>query len=184
MFWAVTVGVLSGLGFLVFESVSDMSERERTSEPAQAPSAGHSVTPDTPVAFGYSKEGLALAAIDISGDGFADICRTNLDVADGFHCLLNPAIEAGHWLIVRLSATASNRFGIGSRVEARAGDALFVAEVVTTTSAFTAVHPQVHFGLGGVTSLDSLIVRWPSGIVTEVADVGVDQVLTVTELLP
>ena len=56
-----------------------------------------------------------------------------------------------------------------------------MAEVLTTTSAFTAVHPQVHFGLGSVTVIDELSVRWPSGVETSLTDINVDQILTVTE---
>ncbi len=136
---------------------------------------------ELPLAFGYSKPGRALGAIDLNGDGFADICRTNFVTQDGFQCLLNPAVDEGHWIIIRLTGTASNRFGIGARVEATAGDATFVGEVVTTTSAFTAVHPQVHFGLGKVTRLDTLTVRWPSGAVTDLTEVSVDRVLTLDE---
>jgi hypothetical protein len=137
------------------------------------------------LAFGFNYVGRALAAIDLNGDGFADICRTSQSLASispiAFRCYFNPAQDAGHWLIVRLTGTASNRFGIGARVEARAGGAVFVGEVVTTTSAFTAVHPQVHFGLGEVSLVDTLTVRWPSGAVTEVSNVAVDQVMTIEE---
>ncbi len=142
--------------------------------------------PDKPLEYGYSHPGRALAAIDLNGDGFADICRTNafvrsLELELGFSCLFNPAVEAGHYLIVRLRGTASNRFGIGARVEAVAGDDIFVGEVLTTTSAFTAVHPQVHFGLGSHATIDRLTVRWPAGGVSELTNIFVDQILTVIE---
>ena len=138
-------------------------------------------SPEAPLAFGQSLSGRALLAIDLNGDGFADICRTNVATPKGVQCLMNPAIEDGHWLIVRLTGTSSNRFGIGARVEATAGDSLFVAEVVTTTSAFSAVHPQVHFGLGDVTEIDRLIVRWPSGVETTMTDLAVDRIVTIME---
>ncbi len=144
---------------------------------------------DEPLAYGYNHAGRALAAIDLTGDGFADLCRTNTffvpsleNAPQVFECLINPAVEGGHWLIIRLTGNESNRFGIGARVTTTCGELTHVAEVVTTTSAFTAVHPQAHFGLGDCTTIERLSIRWPSGIVTELADVDVDQVLTVEEV--
>jgi len=137
--------------------------------------------PDAPLAFGFNRMGRALAAADLNGDGFPDICRTHFTVGEAFECLFNPAVGDGHWLTVRLRGSASNRFGVGARVELRAGTQIFVGEVVTTTSAFAAVHPQAHFGLGSVERLDAVTVRWPSGAVSELTDVPVDQVLQVEE---
>ncbi|MCH8147052.1 MAG: CRTAC1 family protein [Planctomycetes bacterium] len=138
-------------------------------------------SPEKPLAFGYSRSGRSLGAIDLNGDGFVDLMRSNVSTAESLQCLMNPGRGDGHWIIIRLEGTQSNRFGIGSRVVATAGNETFVAEVLTTTSAFTAVHPQVHFGLGDVTVIDDLSIRWPSGVETSLADVNVDQILTVTE---
>ena len=138
-----------------------------------------------PLAFGLSRSGRALGAIDLNGDGLQDLCRTNLSGdpigGAGFECFINASSKAGHWLTIRLIGTTSNSFGIGARIEARTGSELFVGEVVSTTSAFTAIHPQVHFGLGEVDSLESLTVRWPAGTITTLNDVSVDRVLTITE---
>ncbi|MCH9000991.1 MAG: CRTAC1 family protein [Planctomycetes bacterium] len=138
-------------------------------------------SPDKPLSFGYSRSGRSLGAIDLNGDGFVDLMRSNVSTVESLQVLMNPGLGDGHWLIVRLEGTQSNRFGIGSRVVATAGDDTFVAEVLTTTSAFTAVHPQVHFGLGDVTVIDELSIRWPSGVETSLTDVSVDRILTVTE---
>ncbi|MFQ5461699.1 MAG: CRTAC1 family protein [Phycisphaerae bacterium] len=138
-------------------------------------------TGDQPVAFGHSRAGRALAAVDFTGDGFDDICRTNQNEDDTLQCLINPAVEDAHWVTVRLKGTDSNAFGIGARVEATAGGVDYVGEVVTTTSAFTAVQPQVHFGLGETTIIDRLTVHWPSGSTTERQAVAVDRVLTIAE---
>jgi hypothetical protein len=141
--------------------------------------------PDDPMRYGFNQPGRALAAVDLTGDGFVDVTRTTTKGLDGpeygFSCLVNPGLEEGHWIVVRLTGTASNRFGIGARVEATTSGQIFVGEVITTTSAFTAVHPQVHFGLGPATTIEMLTVRWPSGAVTELRDVAADRILTVSE---
>ena len=40
---------------------------------------------------------------------------------------------------------------------------------------------RVHLGLGDATKVDTLRIEWPSGIVQELKDVAVDQVLQVVE---
>jgi hypothetical protein len=39
----------------------------------------------------------------------------------------------------------------------------------------------VHFGLGQQTSVDTLTVKWPSGIVQTLTDVAANQRITITE---
>jgi hypothetical protein len=41
--------------------------------------------------------------------------------------------------------------------------------------------PRAHFGLGEATSVERLVVRWPSGAVSELTGVEGNRVLTVDE---
>jgi len=41
--------------------------------------------------------------------------------------------------------------------------------------------PRVHFGLGAVSRVDSLIVRWPSGQADRLSSLSVDRYITVRE---
>jgi hypothetical protein len=41
--------------------------------------------------------------------------------------------------------------------------------------------PRLHFGLGDVTRVESIEVRWPSGIIDRLKDIPADQVLIVKE---
>jgi hypothetical protein len=40
---------------------------------------------------------------------------------------------------------------------------------------------RLHFGLGGATKVDRLLVKWPDGTQETIAVQGLDQVLTLTE---
>jgi len=40
---------------------------------------------------------------------------------------------------------------------------------------------RVHFGLGSVARVESVLVRWPSGLVERWSDVAADQFLSLTE---
>lgn len=162
------------------ENNGDGSFTDRTAEMGM-----HNWSDDLPLDYGYNRSGRALAAIDLNGDGFEDICRSNsfleVNLEDTFECLLNPALTDNHWITIRLRGTRSNSFGIGARVVATAGDRTYVGEVHTTTSAFTAVHPQVHFGLGDSETLDTLTIHWPSGTITERTNVPADRIITINE---
>ncbi len=140
---------------------------------------------DRQIAFGQNDAGHALAACDLNGDGYRDLVVTNGTLAGTpeapVRVFLNPGGKGNHWLTVRLVGTASNRFGIGAHVTAIVGTKTFVGEVVSTTSAFTGVQPEAHFGIGAATTIDRLEVRWPSGTETVLTGVAADQVLTVSE---
>ena len=54
-------------------------------------------------------------------------------------------------------------------------------EVLSTTSAFTGVQPEAHFGLGAATQVDELRIQWPGGQITTLNNVAADQVLVVDQ---
>jgi hypothetical protein len=130
---------------------------------------------------------------DYMNDGKVDAYLVNLG-ADGklFH---NVSTAAGHWLEVKLvgamragdKGTApgpgakSNRDGLGARIEVLAGGKRWTAERVASSGYLSQNDGRLHFGLGAATSIDKLIVHWPSGREQMLDNVGVDRVLTVEE---
>jgi hypothetical protein len=85
---------------------------------------------------------------------------------------------------VNLAGKVSNRSGVGSKIEMRAGS---LAQKLETYSASPAPAPaDVIFGLGTRTVVDAIRVLWPAGIVqaeTELANTGSPvTVVTLTEL--
>ncbi|MCK5328056.1 MAG: choice-of-anchor D domain-containing protein, partial [Candidatus Latescibacteria bacterium] len=94
-------------------------------------------------------------------------------------------------LIVKTVGTTSNRSGIGARVRVVCGSPSVSSALVQSLSQIREVSGgsnyaaqnslPVEFGLGAGTLVDSVIVRWPGGIVQVLTDVGVDQYITVTE---
>jgi hypothetical protein len=114
--------------------------------------------------------------------------------ADG-KLLRNVSTNTGHWLDVKLvgamragdKGTApgpgakSNRDGLGARVEVLAASKRWTAERVASSGYLSQNDGRLHFGLGAATSIDKLIVHWPSGREQMLDNVGVDRVLTVEE---
>ena len=109
---------------------------------------------------------------DYTGDGF-------LDVATGIGLSRNNG-NSNHFLRVELAGVQSNRNGIGARVIATSGD-LEQTRQILGGSGIVQAEMVAHFGLGSRTGVDRLEVRWPSGQVTVLENLPVDQQIRVIE---
>ena len=122
---------------------------------------------------------------DFDNDGDLDAV---VNTVNGLPQLLRCDSSSGNnWIKIKTMGVKSNRRGIGARVTC-----------VTTVSGESKPHRQidevrsgggylsqsdlrVHFGLGKADKIDSLEIRWPSGQVDTVKDIGVNQQLFVSE---
>jgi hypothetical protein len=126
--------------------------------------------------------------VDYDNDGFLDLFFV---AGDGqpmpnflYRNNLRNAGNQNHWLRVRLDGRASNRSGIGSvlRLRATIAGREVCKPARTANGRLGSVTQSVaHFGLGDATKVDTLRIEWPSGIVQELNDVEVDQMLQVVE---
>jgi len=114
---------------------------------------------------------------DLDNDGDMDLVVNNIDAKafvyrnDASHLLRH------HYLDVRLSGPAHNRFGIGSRIEIKVGSDKQVVEIYPTRGYQSAGECKAHFGLGRNGQVDELVVRWPSGRSQVLRDVAADRTL-------
>ena len=76
---------------------------------------------------------------------------------------------------------ATSRDAIGARITMKAGSRLFVDEVRSGSSYDSNNDMRVHFGLGSITKLDSVEVRWPSGLLEKFDGLAVDKIHTLKE---
>jgi hypothetical protein len=117
---------------------------------------------------------------DLDGDGFLDIVVTSLNKAP--RILLNSGGNGHHWLLVDARGRRSNRDGIGAKLRLTTASGRVLHNHVTTSVGFmSSSDRRAHFGLGGETRIESLEIRWPSGVLQRLTDVPVDRVLKVEE---
>ncbi|RMH18709.1 MAG: CRTAC1 family protein, partial [Gemmatimonadetes bacterium] len=109
-----------------------------------------------------------IAVADYNQDGDLDLFALT---PDGVRLLRNDGGNVNHYLDLRLTGLATgsgknNRFGIGSRIEVRAGDLYQV---------LIADDPTVHVGLGANRKADVVRIEWPNGVGQDIYFPGTDQ---------
>ncbi|MBD3290998.1 T9SS type A sorting domain-containing protein, partial [candidate division KSB1 bacterium] len=119
----------------------------------------------------------AVAVGDYDKDGDLDIYVANTDK----NYLYQNQGTPNNWLIVKTVGTISNRDGIGARVTAVSESFTQIREVNGGSGLASQNMLPVAFGLANDTTVDSLIIRWPSGIRQVSTNVAVNQYIIVKE---
>lgn len=110
---------------------------------------------------------------DLNNDGAIDAVITDLG---GKPIVFRNRSSNNHWLIVKLTGTASSRDGQGARVNINGQ----TAYATTAGSYLSASDSRVHIGLPSATPV-KIEVTWPSGTKQSVGPVPVDRVVSITE---
>jgi hypothetical protein len=127
-----------------------------------------------------SSRGLAIG--DLWNNGQLSAVISNMNAPPSL--LVNDVRTPNHWIAFHLIGTSfasssqklrTNRDAIGARITIKAGSRLFVDEVRSGSSYDSNNDMRVHFGLGPATKLDSVQVRWPSGLLEKFDNLAVDK---------
>jgi enediyne biosynthesis protein E4 len=122
---------------------------------------------------------------DFDNDGDIDVV---VNTVNGLPQLLRCDSTSGNnWIKVKLIGTRSNRSGIGARVICTAtlpGQSKpfrQVDEVRSGGSYFSQSDLRVHFGLGKAEKVETVEIRWPSGQVDLIKEIGASQLVYIKE---
>jgi hypothetical protein len=129
----------------------------------------------------------AVATGDLFGDGNLDlVINKGLEGSSTYwpHAILrNLGNTVGnHWLELTLVGTKSNYLGNGARVTVKTDTGLTLYRQQNGgTHTYSQNSLTLHFGLGQSQQVTQILVTWPSGLVQEVDNVGVDQLMRIVE---
>jgi phosphodiesterase/alkaline phosphatase D-like protein len=121
---------------------------------------------------------------DYDRDGNLDLAVANR--YDNNLLYHNQGVANNHWVNLRLVGTGSNVSAIGSQVRLRAeGSVIWQLRQVTSQSGWSSQSSlSAEFGLGQLTHVDSVVIRWPSGNEQSLSGFKADSFVTVNEVVP
>lgn len=137
------------------------------------------------VGIADTTRGRGVAVFDYDDDGDLDfivaVVTKNKQTKD--HALLyrNEGGNAKTWLKVSLEGTKSNRDGFGSLVRVVAGGRSLIREIDGGSSYLSQSTSIAHFGLGTLSRVDSVIVRWPGGEHDAATNVAANQLIHIVQ---
>jgi hypothetical protein len=117
--------------------------------------------------------GRGTAVGDYDGDGRLDLLIVN---AEGQPLLLHNDGPVNHYLGLRCLASGGKSYALGARVTVKCGSLSQIREVRAAGSYLSTDAPDLHFGLGSATTIDSVSIRWPDGHASRFTSVRPDHV--------
>jgi hypothetical protein len=129
--------------------------------------------------FGQAWLGRGLAIGDIDNEGRVDVVVATND--GPAYVLRNETPTQNHWLTLKLVGHRSNRDAIGAEVKVTTSKGEQFATVSTAGSYLSSSDKRVHFGLGAAQMVQTVEIRWPSGILQKLNNIRGDQILQVDE---
>jgi len=110
---------------------------------------------------------------DLNDDGF-------LDVQSGSTIYFNNGND-NNWIKVNLQGIQSNSDGIGARVELYGPWGKQIRDVQSGIGFRHMSTMNVHFGIGEATEIDSVLVKWPSGIIDVIQTPAINESIIMVE---
>jgi len=125
----------------------------------------------------HSARGAAFG--DYDNDGLVEVLINNQN--EPLSLLKQSSRPAGHWILLKLTGTLSNRSALGARVRLTAGGRTQVDEVRSGGSYLSQNDLRLHFGLAAIQQVERLEINWPSGKHQVLDHLAADQIVSIEE---
>ncbi len=123
--------------------------------------------------------GAAYGDLDLDGD--LDLVVNNINAPAFIYENQTKPTTDHHFLSVHLLGDSLNRWGLGAKVSVYAPGITQFAEQSVSRGYQSSVDYNMHFGLGAVHEVDSILVRWPDSSVSKLEKVRANQRLTIRQ---
>jgi len=129
--------------------------------------------------WGISFKGFSNGSVyaDLDNDGDLEIITNNIDdVASLFE---NTSDKKNNHITLKFKGTDQNHFGIGVKASVYTKESSQFQEMTLSRGFQSSVAPELHFGLGAASMVDSIKLKWPDGKVEIVSNIEANQLITI-----
>lgn len=133
--------------------------------------------------WGFADPSYSSGAVyaDLNNDGMLDLVTNNINSEAFVYQNNHPVTDSLHYLKVDLKGEGSNTSGIGTKVFAYHGAEVKYREQSPTRGFQSSVDHTIHFGLGEVSQIDSMIIIWPDKRFQTLRNIQVDQTIEISQ---
>ncbi len=133
--------------------------------------------------WGFSDPSYSNGAVyaDLNNDGALDLITNNINSEAFVYQNNHPAADSLHYLNVNLNGEDSNTSGIGTKIFAYHDGQVKFREQSPTRGFQSSVHHTLHFGLGEVSVIDSMLVIWPDKRYQTLKNINADQTIEISQ---
>ncbi|OUS01548.1 hypothetical protein A9Q86_07150 [Flavobacteriales bacterium 33_180_T64] len=111
---------------------------------------------------------------DLNDDGYIDAFNSG-------SLFINNAESNNNWIKINTIGTASNINGIGARVEVHTNAGIKIRDVKSGDGFRYMNSLNTHIGIGSETTINSIVIYWPSGIIDTISNPSINNSLQVIE---
>jgi hypothetical protein len=118
--------------------------------------------------------------VDLDNDGDLDLVVNNVnEPAMIIKNNTDQMLPDHHYLKIKFKGSEQNRFAIGAKATVYTGDKSISSENYTSRGFMSAVTPELHFGIGKSTTIDSVHIIWPDRRFEKIYHQPIDTTLVV-----
>ncbi len=121
------------------------------------------------------------AYADLDNDGDLDLIVNNVNMEAFVFKNEANEIADNNYLTMNFKGIEGNRFAVGTKVRAYAGDQIFLQDLMPFRGFQSSVEYPINIGLGEISKLDSIEVIWPNGKLTVLKDVAANQTIELNQ---
>lgn len=111
---------------------------------------------------------------DLNNDGYIDAFNTG-------NLYINNAESNNNWIKIHTIGTVSNLNGIGARVEVHTNSGVKIRDVKSGDGFRYMNSLNTHIGIGTDTTINTVVIYWPSGIIDTITNPSINTPLEVIE---